>query len=495
MKFFKKFEKSFIFIAKLTMFLILAMIFFAFFSKIVPQLKKINRTSIISVCAFFVTIYAAIKIYGGFLVGKKHTSDIKNSAILGTLIADIITFITLHIMNASSIKYYEFAAKYIEQKQDLEEIIQPKFSVFIGSYFKNIVIPSFLIFLVIFIIQIIIIWLFSTFSNALYFKLNKPEKTMIIYKKTKELAILVSKIRKSPFRWEIVDLVKYNSKDILTKIEKNDSVFFLNIPKNQRTFLLKYCYKYGKNIYLCPDVCDVIIYSSTSLTVDDTTVFSSTDYNLSLEQLFIKRFGDIIFSTIAIILTSPIFLISAIAIKLYDKGPIIFKQKRLTYKGKEFNLLKFRSMIVDADKGIENTMATENDKRITPVGKILRRFRIDELPQFFNILKGDLSVVGPRPERIEHVKKFEEILPEFRYRLKVKAGLTGLAQIMSKYNTTPEDKLTLDLSYIQKYSLWLDLKIILGTLMVFLKSDSTEGAKNIDEKTIKFINKKLKNLD
>ena len=150
-------------------------------------------------------------------------------------------------------------------------------------------------------------------------------------------------------------------------------------------------------------------------------------------------------------------------------------------------------MIVDADKNLKDTMVSTGDTRITPVGKILRRFRLDELPQFFNILKGDLSVVGPRPERIEHVEKFEKKLPEFRYRLKVKAGLTGLAQIMSKYNTTPEDKLTLDLSYIQKYSLWLDLKIILGTLIIFLKSDSTEGTKKIDDDTIKFINSKLKN--
>ena len=491
MRIFTKFEKSFIFLTKLIMYSTLGLIFFIFFTKQIPYIKKINRTSVISICAFIISLYASIKIYGGFLVGKKHTSDIRNSAILATLISDIITFITLHIMSASSINYYEFAAQYIEQNEELEEIIQPEFNVFLSSYIKGKVAPSFLVLILIFIIQIIVICFFSKFSNALYFKINKPKKTMIIYEKTKELIFLVSKIKKSPFRWEIIDLVKYNSKNILEKIQKNEAVFFSNIPKNQRTFLLKYCYKLGKDIYIYPDVCDVIIYSSTSLTVDDTTVFSSTDYNLSFEQLLIKRLGDIILATIALIITSPIFLISAIAIKLYDRGPVIFKQKRVTYKGKEFNLLKFRSMIVNADKNIKNTMVSKNDSRITPIGKILRRFRLDELPQFINILKGDLSVVGPRPERIEHVEKFEKKLPEFRYRLKVKAGLTGLAQIMSKYNTTPEDKLTLDLSYIQKYSLWLDLKIILGTLIIFLKSDSTEGVKKIDEETIRFVKAKL----
>ena len=126
-------------------------------------------------------------------------------------------------------------------------------------------------------------------------------------------------------------------------------------------------------------------------------------------------------------------------------------------------------------------LSTENDDRITPVGKILRRFRLDELPQLFNILKGDMSVVGPRPERLVIAKEYEKELPEFRYRLKVKAGLTGLAQIMSKYNTTPKDKLALDLEYIAQYSIWLDIKLILQTMIVFLKKDSTEGITQQDD--------------
>ena len=150
-------------------------------------------------------------------------------------------------------------------------------------------------------------------------------------------------------------------------------------------------------------------------------------------------------------------------------------------------------MIVNAEKNTGATIAQKNDSRITPVGKILRRFRIDELPQLFNIFKGDMSVVGPRPERMEIAEKYKKNLPEFQYRLKVKAGLTGLAQIMSKYNTTPKDKLTLDISYIQQYSLWLDIKIILQTLIVFLKSDSTEGSKELPKDITDFVEKELKN--
>ena len=492
MKIFLKFEKTFIFIIKLTMFLLLAIIFFFFLSQIVPQIKNVNRTSVISMCTFLASLCTAIRIYGGFPVGKKHTSDIRNYAILGTFIGDIITFITIHIMSASSSNYFEFSAEFIENA-NLEYVVQPKFSTFLGFYFKNKVLPSLIFLALAFFVQIIIICIFARFSNTLYFKINKPQKTIIIYEKTKDLPALVSKIKKNPFRWEITELVKYNSEKILQKIQRNEAMFFSNIPHKERAFLIEYCYKHNKNIYIHPTVSDIIVYSSSSLTVDDSTVLSSTDCSMSFEQLFLKRSVDIVFSILAIILTSPIMLAAAIAIKLYDNGPIIFKQKRLTIRGKKFNLLKFRSMIVSADENRATTIAEKNDPRITPVGKFLRRFRIDELPQFLNILKGDLSVVGPRPERLEHVEKFEKVLPEFRYRLKVKAGLTGLAQIRSKYNTTPKDKLTLDLSYIQKYSLWLDLKIILCTLIIFLKPDSTEGIKKIDDETIKFVNKKLKN--
>ncbi len=490
MKILSKFEKTLICIIKLLMFFCLILSFFCIFSINFPQIKTINRTSVILLFALVAFLYASIKMYGGFPIGKKQAKDITISAILGTLIGDFLTFITIHIMNASSINYYKFYSEYIKSA---EELIKPKLSSFLTTYFKNEVYPSFVVFILTFTIQIIIIYIFAKISNTIYFKINKPKRTMVIYDSFQELISLVDKIKKNPLRWNIFELIKYNDKNILKKIQQNEAIFFSNIPKNERTLFLNYCYRHDKDVYLYPDFCDVIIHCSTNLTVDDMTVFSITDYKMSFEQRLIKRLGDILLSTAALILTSPISILAAIAIKLYDKGPIIFKQKRLTINGKQFSLLKFRSMNVDSEKNIGATMVEKNDYRITPIGKFLRRFRIDEIPQFLNILKGDLSVVGPRPERIEHIERFEKKLPEFKYRLKVKAGLTGLAQIMGKYSTTPKDKLTLDLSYIQKYSLWLDLKIILCTLIVFLKPESTQGIEKIDKQTIEFVNSKLKN--
>ena len=492
MKIFLKFEKTFIFIIKIFLFFILTLVFFTFFSNTIPQIKKINRTFVISVLMFFASIYTSTKLYGDVAIGKKSTKEIRDSAILGTFIADFSTFTTLHIMNISSTNYQEFSEKYfIENNSSLKYLNEPKFSTFLFSYMEKTIFPSFLTFAFCFLTQIFIIYIFIKTFNIFYFKINKPKNILIIYDNKKTLIYLVSKIKKNSFKWCIKDIINFNDKNILKKINKNDVIFFSNIPKNSRTFLLKYCYKHNKKIYIYPDIYDIMIHCSSINYVDDITFYSITDYKMSLEQIIVKRIGDIIFATVALILTTPICLISAIAIKLYDKGPIIFKQKRLTINGKEFNLLKFRSMIVNTNDYANKHWAKKDDFRITPIGKIMRKFRIDEIPQFLNILKGDLSVVGPRPETSELVEKFQENLPEFKYRLKVKAGLTGLAQVMGKYSTTPKDKLILDLSYIQKYSLWLDIKIIIKTLIIFLKTDTAEGISKIEKSTVDFIKQKL----
>jgi lipopolysaccharide/colanic/teichoic acid biosynthesis glycosyltransferase len=171
-------------------------------------------------------------------------------------------------------------------------------------------------------------------------------------------------------------------------------------------------------------------------------------------------------------------LVTAIAIKLYDGGPVLYKQIRCTVNQREFKIMKFRSMRVDAEKDGIARLASKNDSRITPIGKFIRKCRIDELPQLFNILVGDMSFIGPRPERPEIIEQYMEIMPEFAYRMKVKAGLAGFAQVYGKYNTSPYDKLKLDLTYIEKYSIWLDLKLMLLTLKVLLWPDSTEGVES-----------------
>ena len=195
---------------------------------------------------------------------------------------------------------------------------------------------------------------------------------------------------------------------------------------------------------------------------------------LTFEQAIVKRIIDIVVSGIGLIIASPIMLICAIAIKLDDGGPILFRQNRITKDGKIFNIYKFRSMIVDADKDGAKKAETDDD-RITRVGKVIRMCRVDELPQLINVLKGDMSIVGPRPERIENVYEYTNKYPQFELRHKVKAGITGFAQLYGKYNTTPEDKLNMDLIYIETYSLLQDIKLMVLTFKILFMRESTEG--------------------
>lgn len=270
--------------------------------------------------------------------------------------------------------------------------------------------------------------------------------------------------------------------EICSKIRNHSAVLINDVSSQLRNDLLKFCYTNGIRVYATPKLSDIIISGAEEICLFDTPLLLVKGTGLNLEQRFAKRAMDIILCGIAMVVAAPIMLIVAIAIKLEDGGPVFFKQKRATIDGKTFDILKFRSMIVDAEKFGEVIPATDRDPRITKVGNIIRATRIDELPQIINILKGEMSIVGPRPERVEHVEKYTKEIPEFSYRLKVKGGLTGYAQIYGKYNTSAYDKLRLDLMYIEKYSLLLDIKLILMTLQIMLKKESTEGFKNEEKK-------------
>ena len=187
-----------------------------------------------------------------------------------------------------------------------------------------------------------------------------------------------------------------------------------------------------------------------------------------------KRLLDLVICIPVSVILMPLFLIIAFLIKVYDGGPVLYKQPRLTVNGKIFNIYKFRSMCMDSEKGGAQ-LAKKNDDRITPVGRVLRALHFDEFPQLINIIKGDMSLVGPRPERPEIAAQYKEIIPEFDFRLKVKAGLTGYAQVYGKYNTTPYDKLKLDLTYIENYSFWLDIKLMFLTFKILFQKENTEG--------------------
>jgi lipopolysaccharide/colanic/teichoic acid biosynthesis glycosyltransferase len=227
-----------------------------------------------------------------------------------------------------------------------------------------------------------------------------------------------------------------------------------------------------------PKITDVILFGAEELHLFDTPILLTREYSLTLEQRFAKRLVDIVCSSILLIIASPIMLITAIVIKAYDGGPVLYKQIRCTKDCREFEIMKFRSMRTDAEKDGVARLAQKNDDRITPIGKFIRKVRIDELPQLINILRGDMSFIGPRPERPQIIEQYMEVMPEFAYRMKVKAGLAGYAQVYGKYNTTPYDKLKLDLIYIENYSLWMDIQLMLLTLKILFWPDSTEGVES-----------------
>ena len=253
------------------------------------------------------------------------------------------------------------------------------------------------------------------------------------------------------------------------------TVFMGDISRELRLDLTEYCFEQNKRLFVLPTVEDIIFHNAHETIVGDSLVYQCRNHTFTPEQAALKRLMDIGFSLLGIILTSPIMLVAALIVKLQDGGSVFFKQVRYTRNDQKFTLLKFRSMIVDAEKnGAQFTKP--GDSRITPFGRFMRATRIDELPQFFNILHGEMSLVGPRAERTENVDFYCERMPEFRYRMKVKAGLTGYAQIYGKYNTNFEDKLKLDMLYIENCSIMRDLQLIFMTFKVlFMAEESTEG--------------------
>ena len=275
-------------------------------------------------------------------------------------------------------------------------------------------------------------------------------------------------------RVDIQDIDLANLDDVL---EGYDRVITIDVDHNDKKLIFKKCYENRINVYDIPSISDTLIASGTIMHVIDTPIIKINKFGPSFLEGIIKRFIDIVGSLILIVLTSPVMIITAIAIKAYDKGDVFFRQERLTKDGKVFRIYKFRSMIMDAERNTGAILAREGDSRITPVGKFIRKCRIDELPQLFNILKGDMTFVGPRPERPVLFDEIVKEVPEFKYRLTVKAGLTGYAQIYGKYNTTMRDKLLLDIYYIENYSLISDIKLIIMTLKVVFIPESTEGVK------------------
>ena len=326
------------------------------------------------------------------------------------------------------------------------------------------------------LVDICVVVIVAIISESIFRKLFPPRELIVLYEDY-DPDEFIKKMNSRKDKYIIKQ--KLNVSDGLDKIKKDiiqsQGVVIYDVHSELRNVILKMCYENDIRAYSTTKISDILIRGAESLHLFDTPLLLYRNNGLNFEQRFVKRTMDIVVSLLMLIITSPIFLCAAIAIKMYDGGPVFYRQARYTLNGKVFNIYKFRSMIVDAEKDGKSQPATDHDPRITPVGRVLRATRLDELPQLIDILIGNMSLVGPRPERIEHVDKYSEDIPEFKYRLKVRGGLTGYAQLYGKYNTSPYDKLQLVLIYIQNYSIFLDIRLIFMTLKIMFMKESTEG--------------------
>ena len=382
------------------------------------------------------------RVYGGYRVGYLKTSDVMYSQVLAILCTNVITSLLLALIARWSF----------------------------GSLLENIT-PM----LILTLLDIVAVFWWALIMRGIYSVVYPPRQLLMIHGDINP-TLLIRKMSSRDDKYVIRETVHIEEgiETIKAKIDEYHAVIIGEMPVTLRNQLIKYCYAKSVRCYVVPKLTDIMIMNNDTIDLFDTTLMLFRNRGLTVEQQFMKRLIDIVGATVLLVLFSPIMLISAIAVKCYDGGPILYKQARLTKDHRVFQIYKFRSMRVDSEKHGAR-LASKNDDRITPVGKILRRTHMDELPQILNILEGSMSIVGPRPERPELAEKYCERVPEFDYRLKVKAGLTGYAQVFGRYNTTPYDKLKLDLTYIEKYSVPLDIKLILLTVKIFFKKETSEG--------------------
>jgi exopolysaccharide biosynthesis polyprenyl glycosylphosphotransferase len=335
------------------------------------------------------------------------------------------------------------------------------------------------------LIEVVLAVVWTLLTRFFYAKLYPPHQMLLIYGDISPKQ-LISKLDSRQDRYQIRETIKLDvgMDAILAKIKEYDTIIIGDIPSHERNQFLKFCYWHEIRCYSIPKISDIIITSSDQIDLFDSILMLSRNNGLAIGERFFKRIMDVVLSLLACIILSPLMLVIIIAIKVYDRGPIFYTQERITKDGRPFQIIKFRSMIVESEEEGAR-LASVDDERITPVGRILRRSHFDELPQLFNILKGDMSIVGPRPERREIFEQYEESIPEFKFRLKMKAGLTGYAQVYGQYNTVPYDKLKLDLTYIENYSLWLDIKLCFLTVKILFQKEKSAGVEETQTTALK----------
>ena len=326
------------------------------------------------------------------------------------------------------------------------------------------------------ILQCLLIGIWIYLATTIYRGLFPPLDVLLLYDGIHK-DLFAEKVRTRRHQFTISESVRVSDDldQMYRLIDKHEAVMLWDIRTSLRNRLHKYCYEHSKETYVMPKITDIVLRGAITLHFFDSPLMLTRSCPIEFEQAVIKRCFDIVFSLLLLTVFSPFMLITALCIKLCDKGPVLYKQIRVTDGNREFKIYKFRSMVVDAEKDGVARLAREGDDRITPVGRVIRKIRFDELRQLLNVLKGDMSFVGPRPERPEIIEKYRSVMPEFSYRTKVKAGITGYAQVYGKYNTLPYDKLKLDLFYIENFSVWLDLRLLILTVKTVFTPESTEG--------------------
>ncbi len=338
------------------------------------------------------------------------------------------------------------------------------FTMAIAFFYREFALPRTAI-LIAFIIQAITFSLVKVFFVS-YIKKTSEEKHVLLIGNKDEKEILFSKtMSNAKFSDKIRYFVIPSCNMIPSFLKRIDKVYISDsLDRDTLNRTINLCISNHIPVYIVPKTYEIAIFNSELLFMSDIPFFKVDNIILSWEKMIVKRLMDICLSGLGLIIVSPIMLIVGLLIWFKDGKPIIYAQERVTRNNKVFRLYKFRSMINDAEKNTGAVLASEEDPRITPTGRILRRFWLDELPQLFNVLKGDMSLVGPRPERPVFIEEFSKEIPDFKYRLAVKAGVTGYAQVMGKYTTNAENKIKFDLLYIQNSSILFDLKIIIETI-------------------------------
>lgn len=404
-------------------------------------IKYTMNGHIVVLLIYFMLLFFFSRTYGGLRVGYDKPLDVFLSQIFTLLIVNIISYFQLSLMR--------------------------NWLVSVGPILKVL------------LYELILSFVWTYVVDFLYKRFVQMPRELLLISGDHPTDDIEHKFGSRPDRFHITKRLNITAdmeilkKECLSK--EYGGVIIWDIPTQKRNELVKFCYAHSIRMYIMPKITDVLVRGSDQLHLFDTPILLLREYSIKVEQRFVKRLIDIVCSLILIVMSSPVMLITAICVHMYDKGPVFYKQVRCTVNQKPFKIVKFRSMRTDAEKDGIARLASKNDSRITPIGNFIRKVRIDELPQLFNILKGEMSFIGPRPERPEIIEQYMEEMPEFAYRMKVKAGLAGYAQVYGKYNTTPYDKLKLDLFYIQNYSVWLDIKLMLLTIKILFTPDATEG--------------------